>query len=128
MTFTGIPRKAVISYGFDLSHLTSGVYPYLATYILHLKHMEIRTTRINATANPGYIFAGGATTLIQDKTIKNTLLKQVFHQTFRAMNVQNKITSSAGRGWKIGGVQQILNPTSIAFWLKKQVVPYPHTC
>lgn len=111
MIFTGAPRKAVVSYAFDLSHLDSGVYPYLATYKIHLKQMVISTGRITAKVNPGYVFAGGATTLIQNQSVNRTFLQQVFPPDMAGpINVQNKINSTAGRGWKIIGAQKILNP------------------
>ncbi|MBI2519947.1 MAG: hypothetical protein HYV97_06010 [Bdellovibrio sp.] len=111
--FTGIPYRAVISYAMDLSNLGSGIYPYSTNYKVQLKRMVISTRKVTATANEGYAFAGGSTTLISEKKYQlgYGITEMVFPQDLQGpLYVQNKINSEVGRGWKIAGVQKITNP------------------
>ncbi|MEQ1875072.1 MAG: right-handed parallel beta-helix repeat-containing protein, partial [Bdellovibrionia bacterium] len=109
MKFTGSPRRAAISYAFDLKnpttgeYLNSGVYPYLAHYEVHLKHLIFRTRTINVRSN------------LRDPmpTVENFNyeIEHVFPNDLGGpIYVQNEINSPAGQGWRIAGVQKISNP------------------
>ena len=70
------------------------------------------TRSISATANAGFAFEGGGTTLEKQEAYQESrLLEKVFPADLSGyVLVQNKTTSSAGRGWKIEGPAQIVNP------------------
>lgn len=109
--YTGIPRKAVVSYGMDLSALRSGVHPYVANYGIQLKDMYISTQKSKATILGDAQFENGSKTLIQSKVSSGELLRSIYPTDLRApLYIQNKKNSEAGAGWKIKGVQKLINP------------------
>ncbi|MBI2522737.1 MAG: PKD domain-containing protein [Bdellovibrio sp.] len=113
MRFTGIPRKSVISYAMDLSNLSSGVFPYFASYKIKLKHMVLQTSKVTATTREGFVFPGGSRTLLRESKEEKSIDLQAFPNDLTGqVFVQNKTKSSAGRGWDIAGVQKIINPDS----------------
>ncbi|MEK6624546.1 MAG: hypothetical protein AABY86_06245, partial [Bdellovibrionota bacterium] len=128
MRFTGIPQKSVISYAMDLSHLASDVYPYLASFKIKLKYMVIQTRNMTATAREGFEFKDGLRTLQINKERRGPIASQVFpSDLLGTIYVQNKTNSSAGRGWKIAGIQKILNPKSSRIAIEEgdgSIAPY----
>ncbi|MBI2521092.1 MAG: hypothetical protein HYV97_11760 [Bdellovibrio sp.] len=128
MRFTGIPQRSVVSYAMDLGNLDSDVYPYLASFKIKLNHMVIQTKNMTATAREGFEFKGGLRTLQISKESAGPIASQVFpSDLLGTIHVQNKINSSAGRGWKIAGVQKILNPKSSRLAIEEgdgSIAPY----
>ncbi|OFZ13254.1 MAG: hypothetical protein A2X86_16015 [Bdellovibrionales bacterium GWA2_49_15] len=128
MRFTGIPQRSVVSYAMDLGNLDSDVYPYLASFKIKLNHMVIQTRNMTATAREGFEFKGGLRTLQISKERGGPIASQVFpSDLLGTIHVQNKINSSAGRGWKIAGVQKILNPKSSRLAIEEgdgSIAPY----
>ncbi|MBL7663506.1 MAG: hypothetical protein JNM93_00120 [Bacteriovoracaceae bacterium] len=104
MRFTGVPNKSVISYAMDLKDFESGIHPYNSHYDIQLKQMTVGTVKIKTKK----VFR----TKTKTKNInQQVLLDEIFPQDLVGnINLQNKKISNAGTGWKIGGVQKILNP------------------
>lgn len=111
--FIGTPKLATLSYSVDLKNdsnkfVPSGIYPYTSHYEVHLKQLVLGTRRIIHVTD----LAGGSAQM-KDNTldIKDEIkLDPVFPPDLSGqMYVQNHIESEAGQGWKIGGVQKILN-------------------
>lgn len=109
--YTGVPRNAVVSYGMDLASLKSGVHPYLANYGIQLKKMYLSTQRLNATALGDAQFENGSKTLVQNKLSAGEIFRSIYPTDLRApLYIQNKKNSEVGAGWRIKGIQKILNP------------------
>jgi len=105
---TGIPHESIISYSFDLEDFNSGAYLYKSSYEIYLKHMILKTRTIK-----GFRFTSRLPAIINEEIKKSWVMKQLFPSELTGFfYVQNKINSSAGRGWKIAGVQRIENPDS----------------
>jgi RHS repeat-associated protein len=111
MTLTGIPEKAVVSFGVDLQLQPSGILPFNASYEIHLKRMVIRTDNYLEVAN-GFRRGFKPEDLISfPEVIPASLTGNLY--------VQNKSTSKVGKGWMIGGVQKIVNPGSSRLMLEE---------
>lgn len=102
--FSGVPNQALLSYSFDVSNLPSGVYPYTSHWELHLAQMVIGTVKATYSDRFG--------TETSQKTYKESIpLSTAFPQDFTGqLYVQNETASASGIGWRINGVQKILNP------------------
>lgn len=111
--FTGVPNKAVISYSLDLKDRETGeffksdVYPYLSRYEIQLKKMVLSTRKvIDDRWKQGLILAEASYS--QSQT-----LDQIFPQDLAGLiYLQNHSKSPAGSGWRINGVQRIVNPSA----------------
>jgi RHS repeat-associated protein len=115
LTFTGIPNKAVVSYGFDLQNFESGIYPYYSHWEATLKHTVLTTIKKKTRK---YAFFGPMeeeTLSVQDQSFY-----EIFPQDFGGqLYVQNKKNSEFGRGWKLNGPQRILHPADNRLMLEE---------
>ena len=114
-TFTGLPNQSVVSFATELKDpvsndfLSSNVYPYFSHWEVRLKAMLMRTRRVAVWSE----HHGGQTVIAQDSWPETRLLEKFFPSDFQGLvSVQNQVNSSAGSGWRIGGVQRIPNPGS----------------
>lgn len=108
--FNDLPHMANISFAVDLkdsnnSYFSSGLYPYQAHYDIHFKEL------IMGTAQTKYW-----TDTTDAKTESPEQFTQEYSRLFaqdltESIYVQNYRNSAAGRGWRIGGVQKVLNPS-----------------
>ncbi len=107
--FQNIPPMASVSFAVDLKnskndtgYFKSGMYPYRAEYSIYFKELVLGTiTRRDsqgqvATENLSKEGDG-------ERSLSEDLIESIYVQNYR--------NSIAGRGWKIGGVQRIINPT-----------------
>ncbi|MGZ3769340.1 MAG: RHS repeat-associated core domain-containing protein [Bdellovibrio sp.] len=105
-----IPHMANVSFSVDLKdnvdkkYFSSGLYPYQAHYDIFFKEL------IMGTATTKYW-----TSVTDAKTETSDQFNREYDRLFAqdltdSIIVQNYQDSEAGRGWKIGGVQKILNP------------------
>jgi hypothetical protein len=120
--FTGAPNKSVVAYAVDLSSEESGVYPALSTYELQLK----RTTLTTRTIKKRSTF--GRTRKKKKRYFDTQLLDLIFPPELRT-NIyhSNKTQSEFGKGWKLSGVSEILNPQGTRIALEGgdgNIIPY----
>lgn len=125
--FSALPMRNMVSYAVELKdpstnkYLESGLYPSLARYQIQLKNLTIKTVQDSVT-NKGrfdssYIPVDQRNIQQNTTTTKTTLETQVLSDFLPKdvtanIVVQNKVESESGRGWKINGYQQILNPAA----------------
>tara|TARA_B110001454_G_scaffold173944_1_gene165312 strand:- start:2463 stop:10619 length:8157 start_codon:yes stop_codon:yes gene_type:complete len=125
--FSALPMRNMVSYAVELKdpstnkYLESGLYPSLARYQIQLKNLTIKTVQDSVT-NKGrfdssYIPVDQRNIQQNTTTTKTTLETQVLNDFLPKdvtanVVVQNKVDSESGRGWKINGYQQILNPAA----------------
>ncbi|MCK5072895.1 MAG: PKD domain-containing protein [Bacteriovoracaceae bacterium] len=114
MYFTSGENESVndtfISYSLDLSDLSSGAHPYTSLYELKFKNITIRTGDVYLVDN----ITGSRTVIMQKRTEEQSEIDKIFPSTLSGtLYVQNKKDSSAGQGWKLGGIQKIVNPNDI---------------
>ncbi|MBL7665024.1 MAG: hypothetical protein JNM93_07815, partial [Bacteriovoracaceae bacterium] len=104
--FTGVPNKSIISYALDLKDFESGIHPYVSHYDIQLKQMTVGTQKVKTKKF-------GRTKTKTYPINQQVLLDEIFPQDLVGnINLQNKKISNSGTGWKIGGVQKILNTNS----------------
>ena len=112
--FSNIPHMATISFGVDLiknnstnEYFDSGIYPYQAHYDVFFKELVMGTFTTQYWSNT---IDAKAT---DPKQFQQLSPEKVFGQDLiDSIYVQNYRNSEAGRGWKIGGYQKIVNPAS----------------
>ncbi len=109
--FKDLPHMANISFAVDLKEesndsgfFASGIYPYQAHYNIHFKELVMGTSETKYWTN-----------LTDAQTQSPEQFSQEYDRLFTqnltdSLYVQNYRKSPAGRGWRIGGVQKILNP------------------
>ncbi|OYZ14931.1 MAG: hypothetical protein B7Y39_17030, partial [Bdellovibrio sp. 28-41-41] len=123
----GIPLRNVVSYAVELKdpitnkYIESGLYPSLARYEIQLKNISVKTVQnissVSGRYDSSYIpvnkrefsqYINDQKTTLETQVLADFLEKDVSANVI----VQNKVESASGRGWKIGGYQQILNPSA----------------
>ncbi len=110
-SFTNIPRLAQLSNFFELKnandqYLPTGLYPYDAHYTITYDQLIMGTSRTQY-----YSQITGA--VDETKPYERTIPNKIFGtDLFESLYVQNYRNSEVGQGWKIGGVQKIVNPNS----------------
>lgn len=123
----GIPLRNLVSYAVELKdpntnkYIESGVYPSLARYEVQLKNISVKTIQnissVNGRYDSSYIpvkqrdfsqYTNDQKTTLETQVLSDFLAKDVSANVI----VQNKVESESGRGWKVGGYQQILNPSA----------------
>tara|TARA_B110001454_G_scaffold28073_1_gene27451 strand:- start:45847 stop:53748 length:7902 start_codon:yes stop_codon:yes gene_type:complete len=125
VNYTGIPNRSLISYAVPLKnnstgeYLASGIYPTLTRFELKIKNMILRsTTSYRASSRIFYDskfaeYNQSNVTYTSETTKTSSVLDQVFpSDVVSPILVQNKVKSSAGRGWHLGLTQSILSPNS----------------
>ncbi|MBI3541862.1 MAG: carboxypeptidase-like regulatory domain-containing protein [Deltaproteobacteria bacterium] len=122
-TMTGLPNQATVSYALELAppagstpvpaaggYLASDSYPYLSHWELHLKQMVLRTREVVLWRAD----TGAQSIIRQDSWGETRQLEKVFPSDFQGLlYVQNQTQSSAGRGWRVGGMQRIVNTSNV---------------
>ncbi|MEK6628422.1 MAG: hypothetical protein AABY53_07330, partial [Bdellovibrionota bacterium] len=116
VVFKNLPQMAAISFGVDLiknndtnEYFDSGVYPYQAHYDVYFKQLIMGTITTDYWTDN--LSAG--TDEPKVTSLNQTSAEQVFGQDLTdSIFVQNYRNSEAGTGWKIGGFQKIVNPSS----------------
>lgn len=111
--YKNIPRMANISFAVDLydsikeKYFESGIYPYVAHYDIYFKELIMGTATttywtdtMNAQTKPPESFSKTNENQLFTKDLANNIL------------VQNYQDSPAGKGWRVSGVQKIVNPGS----------------
>jgi RHS repeat-associated protein len=118
--FTGVPNQSTISYAVDMKdpssgdYVSSGVYPYVAHYDITLDQITVGTQSTRSWSN---VFAPQVSNANVHERQK---LDQAFPQDLTgAIYVQNEVNSAAGRGWKVAGVQRIVNPSDSRVMLEE---------
>lgn len=110
---SGVPNQALVSFGVDLKdpdsqdYFASGIYPSIAHYEIKLKNITLSTQKIFQLDENGKKVLSQSSkfeTKVLDDIFPSDLLSQIY--------VQNETQSVAGRGWKIGGVNKIVNPSA----------------
>lgn len=118
---TGIPQSSIISYAVELKdpttgeYLSSGVHPSLARYQVKLKNLTIttNTTTTSEDYGRGGVKIGNRRIVNDPLTSVHTEMREYLPEDLQAnILVQNRVDSKIGRGWAIGGVQKIYNPTN----------------
>ncbi len=109
LTFTGLPDRAAISYAMELKdpttqeYFSSGIHPYTAHYDLHFKEMTVGTRVVEQRVNLG-------DPQISEESFSSDVIDKIFPQDLtESLYVQNYTNSAAGRGWRVSGVQKIVN-------------------
>lgn len=135
VNYTGIPNRSMVSYAVPLKnnssgeYLSSGIYPSLTRFEVRLKHLTITTTSNYLAYSTKFVDDkfkdfNQSNVVILDKTITTKeakLLDQVFPSDILSpLLVQNKVKSSAGRGWHLGLTQTILNPEGNKILLEEE--------
>ena len=110
----GLSTSFVISYAVDLQdpvtkvYEPSGIYPYSSHYSLSIGEQQVSTSKVTEWSTLG------GTQVLQDSSWSNyQVLSQTFPKDLQGpIFVENETNSPVGKGWKIGGVQTIANPTA----------------
>ncbi|MFV8250466.1 RHS repeat-associated core domain-containing protein [Bdellovibrio bacteriovorus] len=115
---TGLPKAGIISFGMVLKdtktneYLQSGIYPALSRFQIKLKHLTITTVNANVTTRTyidGDFYKKDSTTKV--RTSIDFALASMQPQDLQSdILLQNKVHSSAGRGWHVNGSSRIYNP------------------
>lgn len=107
---SNLPKKVTLSFGMDLSSLSSGLHPYVSHFEVHLKDTIVTTEKVYSRR---YGLFGPIEEDKDARFSRSMDWRQVFPQDLSGPLVtQNKTQSAFGRGWQLAGVQQILNPGS----------------
>lgn len=117
------PRMSAVSYKMDLKdsegkYLNTGIYPYYADFKIEFSGLIIKGNAKSWATTTGQVDGRNVfnvTVQNKDFSLENELVENMGVETQSLSNtyiVQNKINSEAGAGWKIGGVQKILNPSA----------------
>lgn len=110
--FNNIPHMANITFGIDLlnnvetgEYLPSGIYPYQAHYDVHYKElvMGTRETTTRSLTMDAKVQSPESFTQENQGVFTNDLTDSIYVQNYR--------NSEAGKGWRIGGAQKIVNPS-----------------
>lgn len=133
VNYTGIPNRSMISYAVPLKnnstgeYLNSGIYPSLARYEVKLKKLTITSTSSYRHSSLKFYdskfssYNRSNTTFTSSTTKTQNVLSQVFpSDIISPLLVQNKVKSTAGRGWHLGLTQNILNPNNNIVLLEEE--------
>ncbi|NUN04658.1 MAG: PKD domain-containing protein [Bdellovibrio sp.] len=120
----GVPNQAVVSFAVemkkpgtdDTGFLPTGIYPFNVHYEASFKEQITGTRTVeyrvlgadqNVSAQTEQpMIKADPVNINERRTIENAFDQDVGGPLF----VQNEVQSSVGRGWKIAGVQRIVNP------------------
>ncbi len=109
--FKNIPHMANISFGLELKssadsdeYLPTGLYPYQAHYDVHYKELIMGTSQLTTwtTSMDAQVQSPESFKQENNGVFTSDLTDSIFVQNYR--------NSEAGTGWKIGGVQRLVNP------------------
>lgn len=120
-----LPGRTQVSYAVELKkpgsneYFDSGLYPSLARYKIEIKNFVFTTGTLNVRENLSL-----SSNVTKNETRQNVvnransnLASNVLYgilpnDVMSNIVVQNQTRSPAGRGWRVNGVQKILNPQS----------------
>ena len=111
-TFTGIPNNSVLTFGFDLSEFESGIFPYFSHFDMKFKQLKIGTRNVYARKKykSGWWSYSTYKTSWTEHYSYSTVFENLIPQDLSGpLYVSNKKSSPYGRGWKVNGLQEILN-------------------
>jgi len=105
---SNIPNDVAVSCGLDLSTESSGMHPYTAHYEVHYHDTVVSTVKVFTRK---FALFGP----LQEDKDQRKVSRQDFDGMFPSdlqgpLVIQNRTQSAFGRGWKLSGLMQILNP------------------
>jgi len=107
-----LPARSIVSYKVDLNsnnqYLPSGTYQYHAKYQMHLDHLVVGTQTVTQWQSNLSGPQISTQSFSSDEQISEVFPKDLEGNIL----VDNEVDSSAGRGWKIAGIQKIINPNT----------------
>jgi RHS repeat-associated protein len=115
-----VSEDSVVSFGVDLSSLSTGIYPYTASYKINFENLVVQTRNISVRDHyrkcvwkwVGYVCKKKWFTVnIEPITNEQKLMQSVFPDDLVGqLAVVNKSKSPFGKGWSVSGVQSIVDP------------------
>ncbi len=111
-SFNKIPNVAQLSQFLELKnsqgqYLSSGIYPYIANYKIYYDKLitgTLQSSYYDYVTNTSTTKTEPLNQKIENEWFGSDLIDNLF--------VQNQRNSAAGQGWKIAGIQKIVNPNS----------------